>query len=528
MRMVDAVVIGAGHNGLATAAMLAEAGWKVAVFERADRPGGAVKTREVTLPGFRHDMGAMNLSLFAGSAFHQRFGAELAKQGLAFAPVQDCFATAFPDGRWFGVSTDLNLTAARVAGFSQRDAARWRELVAAFGADAGHVFSVLGAPATPASLARRGFDIWRNSDTATLRRLGKLFLSSPRAFLDANFESDHVKAALAAWGMHLDFPPDQAGGAMFPWLEAMANQCFGMVLGQGGADTMITALVGMIEARGGSVECGAEVTEILTDSTGATGIRLADGRTVKAGKAVIANTAPGALVKRLLPKGSGDAGFDAGARGFTHAPGTMMLHLAMDDLPDWRAGRELRRFAYVHLAPSLRQMAAVYTDAVNGLLPAEPVLVVGQPTAVDPSRAPAGKHVLWVQVRMVPAILLNDAGGEITDTDWQVVKERMAERVLDLLERYAPGTRDKILARHVVSPRDLEAENPNLVGGDQIGGSHHLSQNFINRPVPGWSDGSTPVKRLHLVGAACWPGAGVGAGSGTLLADRLLKRRWRG
>jgi phytoene dehydrogenase-like protein len=227
----------------------------------------------------------------------------------------------------------------------------------------------------------------------------------------------------------------------------------------------------------------------------------------------------------LLPRGTGNAAYDAGAAGFAHAPGTMMLHLALDGLPDWAAGAELKRFAYVHLAPSMAQMAQTYAEAAAGLLPSEPVLVVGQPTAVDPSRAPAGKHVLWVQVRMVPGTIRGDAAGRIAATDWAEAKAPMAERVLDLMERYAPGLRRRILGQAVVSPAELEAWNPNLVGGDQIGGSHHLRQNFLNRPVPGWADGSTPVARLHLTGAACWPGAGVGAGSGTLLADRLLRRR---
>lgn len=518
--MVDAVVIGAGHNGLVAAATLAMKGWSVTVLERADRPGGAVKTREMTVPGFRHDIAAMNLSLFAGSGFHQAHAATLAEHGLGFVPVQDCFATAFPDGRWFGVSTDLNITAARVAGFSQADAVTWRRLVAEFGADAPHIFAVLGNPMTPWTLAKTGFRTWRARDAAFVQKLTRLLLQSPRAFLDETFDSPHIKTALAAWGMHLDFPPDQAGGALFPYLEAMANQSFGMVLGAGGADTMITALTGLIEAKGGQIETGAEVVEVLTQAGRATGVRLADGRQIDAARAVIANVAPGAL-PGLLGGSTGNARYDRGAERFAHAPGTMMIHLALDSLPDWAAGAELKRFAYVHLAPSLHQMAETYNDAKAGFLPREPVLVVGQPTTVDPTRAPAGKHTLWVQVRMVPGTVLGDAAGQIAGHDWAEIKEAYAERVLDLLERYAPGVRGKIIGQAVVSPTELEAENPNLVGGDQICGSHHIAQNFLFRPVPGFADWSTPIKALHLVGAGTWPGAGVGAGSGFMLGQKL-------
>ena len=199
----------------------------------------------------------------------------------------------------------------------------------------------------------------------------------------------------------------------------------------------------------------------------------------------------------------------------------MMIHLAMDSPPDWVAGEALKSFAYVHLAPSLDQMARTYAQALAGLLPDEPVLVVGQPTAVDPTRAPEGKHVLWVQVRMVPGTIKGDAAGQITATDWAQASAAFTARCLDILDRYAPGTRAKIIGQNVVSPAGLQADNPNLVGGDQICGSHHLAQNFLFRPARGHADGSTPIKNLHLTGAAVWPGAGTGAGSGYLLAQRL-------
>lgn len=518
--MADAIVIGAGINGLTAAAALAAKGWGVTVYERNAEIGGAVRTAELTAPGFRHDWGALNLSLFAGSGFHARFADDLARHGLEFLPASDCFATAFPDGKWLGVSTDPALTAARIRGESAADAARWHEMLDEFAADAPHVFSVLGSPMTPGALVRTAFRIWRKRDSAFLLKLARLMLTSPRAFLEENFESPRVQAMCAAWGMHLDFPPDQGGGAVFPYLEAMASQSFGMVIGKGGADTVTRALRAMLEARGGRIETGAEVTEILVESGVASGVRLADGRVARAGGAVIANLAPRGLM-RLLPRGSGSERYDRQMARFRHAPGTMMVHLALDGLPDWAAGAELKRFMYVHLAPSLQQMAETYTQAVNGLLPREPVLVVAQPGTVDPSRAPEGKHTLWVQVRMVPGTITGDAAGEIGATDWESAKAPMAERVLDILETYAPGLRGRILGQCVMSPADLEAGNPNLVGGDQIAGSHHPYQNFVFRPVPGRADWSTPVPKLHMVGASTWPGGGTGAGSGTMLAEKL-------
>jgi phytoene dehydrogenase-like protein len=516
----DAIIIGAGHNSLACACHLATRGWRVAVYELASVPGGAVKTGEYTLPGFRHDWAAMNLSLFAGSSFHTENAAELARHGLDFIPTGHPFASVFPDGRWLGISTDAALTTARVRGFSQADASAWGTLSTDFPQEAEAIVAVLGTPMNLRAISSLSWKLLRKRGVGGALDLAQFLLKSPRAWLDQTFESDHVKATLAVWGMHLDFAPDMAGGAVFPYLEAMAGQAFGMVLGRGGADTVTRAMVAMLEARGGSVTCNARVTGITHSAGRATGITLADGKTISATKAVIANVSPAALLR--LTGGSGDARHDHAMRDFQHAPGTMMIHLAMDALPDWTAP-ELKRFTYVHLAPSMDQMARTYAQAKAGLLPDEPVIVCGQPSVVDPSRAPAGKHVLWLQVRMAPGTIRGDAAGQITARDWQTAAEPFAERALDILERYAPGTRRHILARHIVTPQMLEADNPNLVGGDQVCGSHHLYQNFINRPARGFADGSTPIRNLYHTGAAVWPGGGTGAGPGTMLAKKLAR-----
>ncbi len=511
----DALFIGAGHNSLACALHLAAQGWKVALFEQAAVAGGAVKSGELTLPGFRHDWAAMNLSLFAGSAFFKTYGPELIQNGLEFAPVSKPFASAFTDGGWCGVSTDLAETTANIARHSAKDAATWSRMVAAFPTEAPALFGLLGSPMKLRALAYFVFKTLYQKRGGSLD-FARFLLQSPREYLNATFESPQVRAMLGAWGMHLDFAPDIAGGAMFPYLEGMAGQAFGMVIGKGGADTIIRALLSALQVRGGVVETSATVTKILMERGTATGVQLADGRVFTAARAVIASTAPSAL-----PKLTGtDQPFDQALSRFRHAPGTMMIHLALKDLPNW-SDPALRGYAYVHLAPSLDQMARTYQQALAGLLPDEPVLVVGQPTSADPSRAPEGQHTLWLQVRMAPGTILGDAKGEIAARDWPTASAPFAERALDILERYAPGTRANILAQRIVTPAELESDNPNLVGGDQVCGSHHLAQHFLFRPVRGHADGSTPTRNLHLTGAAVWPGAGLGAGSGFLLGQRL-------
>lgn len=514
----DAVLIGAGHNTLAAALHLAAKGWRVGVFEQSTVAGGAVKTGDYTLPGFRHDWAAMNLSLFAGSPFFKAYGEELARHGCAFVPVNRPFASSFADSTWAGVSTDKVETLASIRAHSAKDAAAWETLCAGFGAEAPHLFGLLGAPMRFRALAYFMFKTLRAKGVGGTLDMGRFLLSSPRAWLEETFEHPHVRAMLGAWGMHLDFAPDVAGGAMFPYLEGMAGQAFGMLIGQGGADTVTRSLIAAIEARGGVVETRAKVARILHQGGKASGIELLDGRQIAARRAVIAGVAP-----RALPRLTGGTtpAFDRSMEDFRHAPGTMMIHLAMDALPDWRAGADLQRFAYVHIAPSLDQMARTYQQAAAGMLPDEPILVIGQPTVYDQSRAPDGKHVLWVQVRMAPGTVKGDAKGEITATDWAEAAAPFADRALAILETHAPGTKAKILGRRIVTPLELEADNPNLVGGDQVCGSHHLSQHFLFRPARGHADGSTPITNLHLTGAAVWPGAGTGAGPGFLLARHL-------
>ena len=517
----DAVIVGAGHNGLACAIHLARRGWSVGVFEAKPEAGGAVKTRELTLPGFRHDIAAMNLSMFAGSPFLREYGEALGRHGLAFVPAEHCFSSIFPDGTFFGVSNTLDTTLSRLNALSPKDAESWARLLGQFGGDAPHIFGLLGNVMPSWAAAKVVWSAWRQKGTGWTLDMMRFLLSSPREWLDANFANPKVKATLAAWGMHLDFAPDIAGGALFPYLESMANQSFGMVIGKGGADTMIKAMTGYLKELGGELHLGTPVTEIRSGNGKASGIVLGDGTEVPARKAVIANVTPAVLFGGLLPGGSGKADVDKKFKAFRAGPGTMMVHLALDRPLDWNAGEELQRFAYVHIAPSFEYMTAAYTQAMGGHLPASPVLVVGQPTAIDSTRAPDGKHILWVQVRVLPKHVTGDAAGQIKGTDWSGIKDAYADRVIGIIEQYSPGLQDRILGRAVYSPDDLEAENPCLIGGDNLSGSHHLNQNFLFRPVAGYSRYKMPVENLFMCGAATWPGAGTGAGSGYLLGKML-------
>lgn len=521
MKNFDAIIIGGGHNGLAAAVHLLSHGWKVAVVEANESFGGAVKTQELTLPGFRHDVAAMNISMFAGSPFFSRHQAALLEAGLSFVAAPDCFATVFRDGTYVGMSKDINKTIASINLFSHHDGKQWQAMANDFEDNANYIFDILNNPMPSFKNIKTIAQLIKKRGLSGLVDLIELFTASSRNYLDTQFESQQVKAMLASWGLHLDFSPEIPGGAIFPYIEGMANQTFGMVIGEGGADTIINAMLNTIKKYGGELYSSTLVTQVLVENGTAVGVKLQNGTSLIGKKAIIANLNPRVLIRDLLPNLSRDDKFYKSVKNYRAGPGTMMIHLAMNDLPKWRAGEALRRYAYVHVAPDMAMMSKAYSEAIDGRLPEEPVLVVGQPTAIDPARAPAGKHILWIQVRVLPAEVKGDAAGEILDNDWNEIKDEYANRVFDILEKYAPGIKQDILKYTVFSPLDLERMNPNLIGGDNLSGSHHPDQSFLLRPALGYSRYNTSIKKLYMCGAATWPGAGTGAGSGFLLAKKL-------
>ncbi|MFZ0044100.1 MAG: NAD(P)/FAD-dependent oxidoreductase [Solirubrobacteraceae bacterium] len=537
----DAIVVGAGHNALVTAAYLARAGWSTLVLERAERPGGAVVSDEVTRPGFIHDLFATNLNLFLGSPVAAELGADLERHGLRYAASARPFANVFPGGRGVRVFQGIEETLAELERHDSLDADGWRELDHLYEHLSPALFALYGSRLDARSLAALAVEQAPRLGLDGARELAQLLLSSTRELADTYLHSPEARALLACWGMHLDFGPDVSGGAMFPFLEAFTDMRTGVTLAQGGASKLIEALVAVASEHGAQLRCGTDVVRVLVDEDGGkrarvTGVELASGERIAARRAVVAGVMPPVLYGQLLKGVTIPAAVRRAAARYCHGPGTLMVHLALARPPAWEAGDDLARFAYVHIAPYTEDLAATYAQACAGVLPDEPMLIVGQTSAVDPSRvAGAGGRddervagqdsgaILWVQVRALPALIRGDAAGEIEPGSWEAeVGERYADRVLAKLERYAPGIGELVLDRAVLTPADLQRHDSNLAGGDSIGGSMHLRQNFLFRPLAGFADYETGIDGLLMVGASTWPGAGVNALSGYNVARKLL------
>ena len=517
----DVVVIGGGHNGLVCAALLARAGREVVVVERSAAIGGATVSAELTRPGVVHDVLATNVGAFAAGPVHAELGDDLRRHGLEFSVNPNAFASAFPDARALRVGGGLERTLAELEANDPADVAGWRELADLFRAAAPTIFGGLAQPAPSLGWARLARSAWRELGAGRALELLQLLASSPRDFGDSYLHSREAKALLAAWALHGDFGPDQSAGTLLPFLETFADMEYGMALVRGGIGNLPRALAAVVDEAGGRVVTGAEATAIAVVRGRAQAVELAGGERIAA-PTVVACVGPRALYGGLLRDAPLPDAVRRAAGRFRYGPGTVMVHLALSGPVPWAAGDDLASYGYVHVGPYVEEMAGAYTEARNGLLPSDPLLVVGQPTAADPSRAPGGEHVLWVQVRAVPAEIRGDAAGDIAATSWDEAIEPYADRVLAKLERYAPGVGGLVLDRAALSPLDIEARDSNLVGGDNGAGSGLIAHNLVFRPLPGWSRHRTPVRGVYHTGASTWPGPGVTGMPGKLAAERVL------
>jgi phytoene dehydrogenase-like protein len=307
---------------------------------------------------------------------------------------------------------------------------------------------------------------------------------------------------------------------------AFAIEAGGMPIPRGGGARLVDALVRLIQDHGGVCETNRDVERVLVSGGRATGVRLSGGETRAAARAVICNVTPTQLYGRLLDPADVPAEVAEAGRAFRYGRAEMQIHFALSEPPRWEGDGRLAKTAIVHVTPGLDGVSRAVNEAERGLLPAEATVVVGQPLTMDESRAPAGKGLLWIQLQELPWQVRGDAAGELDvgDGSWtESLRECYADRIQRRLARQIPNLDSSIVRRVVLSPADLQAANINLAQGDPYSGSLALDQNFLWRPFARQPGHRTPVDCLFQIGASTWPGPGLGAGSGTLVAQALLQ-----
>lgn len=454
----DAVVVGAGPNGLAAALRLASAGLRVHVVEAAQQAGGGLRSAALTRPGFVHDVCATVVPTVAASPFFREF--DLSRHGVRLVQPDVPYGHPF-DSRPAALSRrSLDDTAAGMG----VDADAYRSLLApytAHGTDLTDFFFQSALRRLPTRSA------------ITIARFGLDSLPDVRRLVNRHFTTEGPRALLAGAAAHGMLGLTKPLTAGFGLLLAMLGHHVGWPLVEGGSQRLADAMVSALEERGGTVETGREVTDL---------------REFEGVPAVLLDTTPRDLVR--LAGDRVHEGYRRWVERYRHAPGVFKMDWVLSDPVPWR-DTELRRSPTVHVGGGLEEMVAAEAAAAAGRIPDHPFVLTVQPTVVDPTRAPRGGHVLWGYTH-VPF------GSDVDVSD----------RIESQIERFAPGFRDTVVARVTTSPSQLAAGNANDVGGDISNGLPSLRQ-MLARPVPRWNTYRTPVPGTYLASAATPPGPAV-------------------
>ena len=520
--MPDAVVIGAGQNGLVAANVLADEGWDVLVLEEQDVPGGAVKSGELTgQPGFVHDLFSSFYPLTALSPAMRAM--RLEEHGLVWRRSPLAFAHPARDGSCPYVSLDLEETVERLNHYRDGDGEAWRRIYGIWERAGDAIMEAgFGAPFPPVRGAAKM--AWAlNRDVVRFLRMVTLPV---RRFGEEWFMSPEARRLIAGNALHADLTPESAGSAGFGWMLSVLGQHVGFPTPEGGAGQVTAALVGRAEARGVEIRCGQRGGRGVIRGGRATGVRTADGTPVEARRAVIADVVAPALFLELVGEEHLPRRTLSDLRRFEFDASTFKVDWALNGPIPWTAP-DARRAGTVHTGEHMDHFTVHAGEVARKLMPSQPVMVMGQYSMVDPTRAPEGCETAWAYTHH-PRTPVGDAGGEgITGRFDERETEAFAARLEDQVEALAPGFRDLIRARHVFTPHDLERANANLVNGAINGGTAQIHQQLVFRPTSGLGRPETPIRRLYLGGSSAHPGGAVHGACGANAARAALGLRAR-
>ena len=520
MDTVDAVVVGSGPNGLVAANLLVDAGWSVLVLEAQPAIGGAVRSDRDVHPAYVHDTFSSFYPLASVSPVVRSLGLE--QHGLQWAHAPAVAGTPFVDGGWGLLHRDREDTAAALDALAPGDGDAWLRTCEVWDRIGD---SLVGALLSPMPPLRHGAGA-----LARLPRVGGLgfvrsMLTPARSFAEDLFTGQAAKMLVVGNAGHADIPMDAPGSGLFGWLLCMLGQTVGFPVPVGGAGALSAALDARFQGRGGQVRTSTRVTRIRVERGRVRGVRTEHGEEVRVGRAVLADVSAPALYGDLVDPDELPVELRRRMTRFEWDPATVKVDWALDGPVPWESAPTATP-GTVHVAETVEEVVLAGAQVSAGAVPAEPFLLVGQMAAADPTRAPQGHESLWAYTH-VPQRTSGDAGegsptGPVRGAWDRDDCERFADRMQARLERYAPSFADRVVARRVLGPRELEQRDENLVGGALNGGTASLHQQLVLRPVPGTGRAETPVKGLYLASASAHPGGGVHGACGANAARAAL------
>jgi phytoene dehydrogenase-like protein len=520
-RRADVVFVGAGHNALVAAAYLLDAGRSVCLLEQMAEPGGWVQTAELGAPGFHHDRWSSLHPAFVGGPAWTELGPDLSRHGLDYVTAPLATASSLPDGRTAVAPVNPDAFANELGRLGET--AGWNGLFAAAGPHLPPLLGLLGAgldgPEPEDALAR----LLRNGRDGALP-FSQLLTGSAVDLVHSHFSTEEFRLLAAPWPLHVGAGPEDSCSALWA-VFALATLAGGNPTPVGGSGRLTDALAGLVTERGGDLFCNVDVDQVLVRNGRAVGVHTAGGAAVEAGEAVIVSSGPDQLYGRLLRDTPGiPAGVRAQAAGYRYRRGCFQMNLALSARPHFRDPR-LDAGGGLNLGRGVDALVTSVRQAEAGLLPEHPSISWHEPTAVDPTRAPAGQAVVRLQVLDAPHTPGGDAAGTRNGADgWDsATTEAFADRVLAEAELHVPGLTGLVLERHLTTPADLATASPNAGPGDHGAGDNSLGQAFTQRPIPAHGGGHrTVVPGVWLIGAATWPGPSVSGSSGRAVARALI------